>query len=611
MSLYFPKRDLVVSATRSPQPISKTAENVTIITSDDIRNMNAHSVSDVLYRIPGLFVTSSKEMGAPAQISIQGSESRHVLVLLDGVEWNFLSSGDAETGTIPVGIIDRIEVIQGPASSAWGSSLGGVVNIITKPAGNTSVPTGNASLSMGESATYDYNAQVSGKTGPLGYYLYAGGQTSNGIDKGRDFNNKSFFSKVRLSLSDRAGLTLAGGYSNPDSNQGPLTPEGIANVNSDFAVWHAEAALDGKLTSRLEYKVNGFYLRKSTDLDSTSLGTTGIDQAGDPYSFDNYIEKTLGGSAKLIWKGAGQVAVLGTDYNSGKLKQTLKSGPLLQAIGAPAVLRTAPDLEKWAVFMNDAVSIHQLTIIPGLRFDHNSLTGSFLSPSIGITYDLKRKTILRATVARGFTYPPLSSVSGGAVFLDPNPDLKPETVWSYQIGVETVSIPDLWVRLDLFYNDQHDALKKVLYGGGPPLYNDKVVNSGSLDRKGAQLEIRTRSFHGLSFFSGGFYVHLEPKNDSGTNEMFSFTLGAEYDNPEVCYLQLFGRYESWDVIDIYQSSDNAMIWELNFHRKLFRYKKLESQIFFTVHNLFSGSQYTLKDYSNPSRWIEGGLRCFF
>jgi len=94
--------------------------------------MNAHTVAELLNRVPGIFVNFHQDFGATSFFHIQGSDPRHVLVLLDGISWKFLSSGSVETNSIPVGIIERIEIIKGPASSAWGSSLGGIINIITR-----------------------------------------------------------------------------------------------------------------------------------------------------------------------------------------------------------------------------------------------------------------------------------------------------------------------------------------------------------------------------------------------------------------------------------------------------------------------------------------------
>jgi len=134
LRMFYREKDLVVSPTRHPKPISQVAENITVVTAREIEEMNAHTVAEVLNRIPGLFINFNQgieSFGSTSLIHIQGSEQRHVLVVVDGVRWNFLSEGAAETNSIPVGIIERIEVIKGPASSAWGSSLGGVINIIT------------------------------------------------------------------------------------------------------------------------------------------------------------------------------------------------------------------------------------------------------------------------------------------------------------------------------------------------------------------------------------------------------------------------------------------------------------------------------------------------
>ena len=122
--------------------------------------------------------------GGPVSVSsvlIQGSAERHVLVMIDGVSQNSLSEGIADIGAIPVQNIERIEIVKGPASSAWGSSLGGVINIITKSPDDTRKFGGTVSASIGEQNTGDYRGEVSGKVGNLGYYLSGGGIVSDGL----------------------------------------------------------------------------------------------------------------------------------------------------------------------------------------------------------------------------------------------------------------------------------------------------------------------------------------------------------------------------------------------------------------------------------------------
>ncbi|UCC40677.1 MAG: TonB-dependent receptor, partial [Candidatus Aminicenantes bacterium] len=215
LRMYYKEKDLVVSATRHLKPISQVAENVTVVTAQEIEDMNAHTVAEVLNRLTGFFVSFSQDFGSTSLPRIQGSDEWHVLVLVDGVPWNFLSTGAAETNSIPVGIIERIEVIKGPASSAWGSSLGGVVNIITKSVGDTARPAVSIRASYGERNTQDYRAEASGLAGPAGYYLFAGRQESDGLRSSRYFDNDSFYSKWNLTVSDNVDVGLSIGYSEP------------------------------------------------------------------------------------------------------------------------------------------------------------------------------------------------------------------------------------------------------------------------------------------------------------------------------------------------------------------------------------------------------------
>jgi vitamin B12 transporter len=230
--LYFSGDELVESATRSPKPLSQVAENVAVVTAAEIRDMNAHTLAEVLNRVTGVFVQFfGVHPGATALPHIQGSgetnpfrrgsEERHVTVLVDGMPWSSQTSG-ALLDTIPVGIIDRIEVVKGPASSAWGSSLGGVVNVITKQPGRTPVPSGAVQGSYGERGAYDVRGEAAGGAGPLGYYLQGQAQGFDWDDAGADFLSRSAFAKASARLAPTAALTLSGGYANRDLDNGHL-----------------------------------------------------------------------------------------------------------------------------------------------------------------------------------------------------------------------------------------------------------------------------------------------------------------------------------------------------------------------------------------------------
>lgn len=611
--MFYKEKELVVSPTRNPKPISQTAENITVITARDIENMNAHTIAEVLSRVPGMYVAFNQDFGATSLFQSQGSEDRHVLVMIDGVRWNYLNSGAAETNSIPVGIIERIEVIKGPASSSWGSALGGVINIITKQVGTTTQPTGVVSADFGENETRDLRAQAAGKAGQVGYFLYAGRQDSDGLKANRDFENYSLYSKLQVPLTGKVKTEFTVGYSEPEIDLGnylnTYEPFHQTGKNRNF---FATGSLDAALTSDLSFKMSFHKFKQKAVLTADSLGLLiPGDPLGTRFEDGSYDEETTGGDAKFIWQKDRQTVVLGGEFDHGELDQTIKSGDLLQSWGSPAVATTHPRLDRWGIFVNDTIVINRWSITPGVRYDRNSITGSFVSPSIGVTYQVWKDSLLRASVARGFTMPPLAWSSGGGLFLDPNHDLDSEKILSYQIGAETAALQYLWLKVTLFRHEVDDTLTKVLYGGGPPLYNDIFENKGKSRRQGGELEMQTVSFYNFYLLGGASFVHFTPQHGNGYKNIYSYSVGLRYDDNRSFRAELFGRYVWWNMASGFNAQYDNFIWDLNVTKKVFSWGKTATEVFLTGHNLFSGSQYTVGDSKNPQRWIESGMRIKF
>ena len=128
--------DILVSASLLPITSKRSANAITIIDSDQIKNRAVVSVSDLLRDVAGLAVSRSGVQGSQTQIRVRGGEANHLLVLIDGVEANNPSQSDEfNWGNLVTSDIERIEVIRGPQSSLLGSdAMAGVVNIITRSA---------------------------------------------------------------------------------------------------------------------------------------------------------------------------------------------------------------------------------------------------------------------------------------------------------------------------------------------------------------------------------------------------------------------------------------------------------------------------------------------
>lgn len=610
LRLFYKEKDLVTSATRYPKPVSQAAENITVITAKEIEDMNAHTVAEALNRIPGLFVNFNQDFGAASLISIQGSEPRHVLVLLDGIPWNFMSEGSAETNSIPVGIIERIEIIKGPASSAWGSSLGGVINILTKPAGKTERPAGTVKVSYGEGRTRDASAQVSGLAGPVGYYLYAGRQESDGLRSSRKFESNNLFSKFSVPVAEDVNLGLTMGFSKPRNAFGDF-PSADITTSYDNRSFFMAASLDASLTPELDLNLSVYRVEQKFSQNTNTLGLGIISPAQELFLENTGDERSTGARGKLVMTRGIHTAVLGIDADRGTLDQTLQAGQFLQMIGVPATSVVRPAITKWAVYANDTIVIDRWSVTPGIRYDYNSIIGSFVSPSLGVTCRLGQNSLARASVARGFTQPPLSWTSAGGLFLEPNPALKHESIWSYQAGLESAAVPYLWVKGTVFYHDLDNEIIGEPGGAGPPTNNDLFVSKGSIRRKGLELEAETVAFHNLSVAAGFAYVRIKSSNEMESRDRYTYNVKVKYDDQKSFQAQLFGHYIWWDLDADYQAGYGDWIWDLNLAWKIVAAKQWAAGLFLTAHNLLNGNQYTFVDDKNPKRWIETGIKITF
>lgn len=102
----------VVSATRSAKGLSETAENITVISAEEIELMNAHTLADVLNTVTGVGHDFLTYPGGVFLTSIQGSKFEHVLAVIDGVVLNNLFELWAYMGAIPVQNIQKIEIVK-------------------------------------------------------------------------------------------------------------------------------------------------------------------------------------------------------------------------------------------------------------------------------------------------------------------------------------------------------------------------------------------------------------------------------------------------------------------------------------------------------------------
>ena len=312
-------------------------------------------------------------------------------------------------------------------------------------------------------------------------------------------------------------------------------------------------------------------------------------------------DNSQGGSAKLTWDMEGHALVVGADYDDG-----------VGHFSDDYVADQRDRVTRGAIYANDTINLGKLSVTPGLRYDHDKIIGSFLSPSLGITYELYEKTILRAFVARGFSSPPASwatdTVPYGYVG---NPDLKPETVWSYQLGLETGILKYMWLKTSVFRHDIRDSI--VIKWLDPPdntLYTN--INEDRVRRQGVEFQVRTVPFYHLTLSGGAAFMDVKNLTDDETIHdvpKYTYDISVKYDDEKTLKALLTGHYIWWDSTK--NGKYNSLIVDFNVIKRFYKLDDREAELFVTAHNIFDGEQHPTYLYMNPGRWVEAGLRYKF
>ena len=153
--------EIVVTATRTPHTAEETLAATTVITRRDIERGQAQSIHELLTGHAGIGLSSNGGVGQVASVFLRGTESGHVLVLIDGIKVGSATLGTTAFQDIPVDAIERIEIVRGPLSSLYGSeAIGGVIQLFTRRGGGEMTP--SASVMLGSFNTKKTTATLSG-----------------------------------------------------------------------------------------------------------------------------------------------------------------------------------------------------------------------------------------------------------------------------------------------------------------------------------------------------------------------------------------------------------------------------------------------------------------
>jgi len=581
-----------VTPPRYTRPISRIAENSTIITSAEIALLNAHTLADVLQTVPGVQLDQMQTPGSSVFFSIQGAPDAlsHVLVLIDGVQQNNQLQGRSDPARISVQQIEQVEIIKGAAAGSWGQALGGVVNVVTKMPDSDRFIGGSGSSSLGEHGTRDNRGEVSGTIDRFGYYLSGGSLYSKGLLPNNGVNNNNGYAKFTYELPTKGHFT--GGLSYVDSAIG-LDENTLVHDNAADQKFYAFLDFNYPIANQLTLNLSG---NASNYNSESKLGDNNQGIVTPFLEFHGH-ESTRSGKAQLHWGDNRNNLKSGVEYTHGKVQQWES---IFRDPASPFLIDKQKD--AFAAYANGTFSSGALTILPGIRYDRTGYGDNCLSYSLGTTYQLTEKTVLRGYFANGFGLPLLVYDNG------------PQRVWTVQGGIESEAVPYLWLKGTLFYNDIWNAT----------VTDFNLENPGSTNREqikqGFELEARTTAFHGFSLAGG--YTYIDARDRESGDRLHDvppnlLKASLQYDEKSIGLKGILtANYVDWNAsTDGNAPRYSATIMDLFLTQRIFSNSSLAPEIFFSIHNLLDGSQYqidkTFSVYKNTPRWLEGGVRFSF
>lgn len=430
--------EIIVTATRSEQPADETGQAITIINKSDIERLQSQTVSDLLQTTLGVTVTRDGGIGQTTSVRIRGAEGDQTVTLIDGIRLEDSSaiSGNFNFSNLLIGNIDRIEILRGADSVAWGSrAIGGVVNIITAK------PTEQLSGAVRAEYGYKNNRQLVGQVGGTfgavsasfgGGYFVDDGISVRTTNPERDgYRQYGANGKIGLAMSDALSIDLRGYYADSRTDYDGFSSILAFNKTRESAGYAGLnlALFEGGLKNRFSVTVTD---TNRDFFDPPTATAPAFFGQGRSERLEYQGEAVIGKSLRAVFGVEREYSKYNDGFNFAKSDVNSAYGQLI---------------------LNP---ITQITLTGGLRYDDHSSFGGNTSLSANAAWRPLENTVIRASYAEGFRAPSLYQLFDG---FSGTPTLKPETAKSYDVGIEQHFLDDaLDVGITAFKRDTKNQI---------------------------------------------------------------------------------------------------------------------------------------------------------
>ena len=555
-----PINEVVITATKTPRSLKEVPARISLINSSTIEATPSQQLDDILRYVPGITVNRSSGIYTQRPMvtlrGLSGDEQSRTLVLMNGVPINTSDEGGVNWNRINPYDIERIEVFKGPGSSLYGNNaMGGVINLITKKP--VKPREGYAGISYGTYNTLrqDLNVRLRGKKGYYSslseYYLKSDGYNSVPEETRTRYDIASTLEEIGLSAR-------VGNDKNPWLNwelqydvfrdkrgEGTmiLVPQGVyRNFNTDLFRANVKGG-----DNKTHYDLNLYYqLEHYYDVnEKLKYGSLPIEQV--PIADTTYTRYDVNSFRKdmgILFSINRELFSNNTLTGGLEIKQgSIEGGDYYMTpntnTGMYDTVYNAGKIQTLAAYLQDEHSFfdNKIHLVVGLRFDQvtfsdgdykstdpwdtipelNNHTWSELSPRIGIRFNFIPQLSSYISYSHGFRASILDDLTRtGWMWVGPkyaNPNLGPESIDNYEIGVDVYPTSAMKVTTTAFYAKGKNFLYYVTTGKrifGRDLYIRENVTGVTL--KGFEAEMTYEIIHGLTFL--GSYAYTDSRIDA-------------------------------------------------------------------------------------------------
>ncbi|HDQ45346.1 MAG TPA: TonB-dependent receptor [bacterium] len=441
---------VVITATRNERRQSRITAATDILTRSCLTDRPASTAGELVAGMVGLFTNNADHLAGVSTPSIRGAGTEHVLILMDDIPLNSAQGGGVDLNTIPAGALEQIEVLRGGRSALYGAgAVGGIIHLISRQAAfRDGISCGFESM-IGSFGTRSASLNAGHRVGPLSWFLGYGETKSDG-----DF---------RFKIPDTGLIRTRGNNDSASKSllfKGAYSPGIRHRFQAVFQRHDTRRGVAGQITyptpaarrheTRTLVSLRGDHRwTERLGLVHQVYGETWDNRYRDPEGWvpekDRHENTALGSEIRARYRVADSFEIsAGAELRENRLNSTRFSRQNRRTIGAFAQAeinrRILPGLG--------------VSLIPGIRHDRLSDIGKHTSPGFGLLLSLggKEELILRANMGHAYRAPSFNDLWWPEdMFSRGNPDLKPETANTMDIGFSLRKSGAAWIGLESMF----------------------------------------------------------------------------------------------------------------------------------------------------------------